>query len=195
MAWARLDDKFHSHPKVRRAGLAAIGLHVRAISYSAAHLLDGHIDVEWVREAGGAQHKKLATALVEAGLWIQNGHGWIINDYLEYNPSREETAIKRDWDVKRKALFKDKELVAAIRLRDKDSCRYCGHKVNWKDRKGARGGTYDHVIPRGDNSLENVVVSCRECNMVKGARTPEQAGMELIRVRPDLDTGLDRSQI
>ena len=102
MAWARLDDKFHSHPKVRRAGLAAIGLHVRAISYSAAHLLDGHIDVEWVREAGGAQHKKLVTALVDAGLWSQNGHGWVINGYLDYNPSREEVEERRAADSARK---------------------------------------------------------------------------------------------
>jgi hypothetical protein len=102
MAWARLDDSFYSHPKVRRAGLAAVGLHVRAISYSAAHLLDGHIDVGWAKEAGGTQHRKLVNALLGANLWEPNGDGFVIHDYLDYNPSRESVLAKRAADSERK---------------------------------------------------------------------------------------------
>ena len=32
----------------------------------------------------------------------------------------------------------------------------------------------------GDNSLDNVVVACHQCNIVKGHRTPEEAGMLLL---------------
>src|SRR5271165_5174026 len=183
MPWGRLDDSFDAHRKVRRAGLEATGLHARALSYSAGALTDGHIDPEWVQERAGSRGAKLAELLVTAGLWEPNGDGWAIHDYLDFNFSREEVESKRGWDAKRKTLFQDRELVAAIRARDQDHCRYCGREVNWNDRKGKRGGTYDHVQPRGDNTLENVVVACRECNTRKGARTPDQAQMPLSPIQ------------
>jgi hypothetical protein len=57
--------------------------------------------------------------------------------------------------------------------------------LDWTDRRSSKGGTYDHVDPAGDNSMENVVVACRGCNAVKGKRTPDQAGIEL-RPTPNL---------
>lgn len=95
MAWVKLDDKFHSHRKVRRAGLAAVGLHCRAMSYTADERLDGHVDLPWVKEVGGAQAMRLAQALVDAGLWETNGDGWVIHDYLDFNPSGAEISAKR----------------------------------------------------------------------------------------------------
>ena len=44
--------------------------------------------------------------------------------------------------------------------------------------------TYDHVIPRskgGETEWTNVVTCCVTCNLKKGGRTPEEAGMALIR--------------
>lgn len=60
--------------------------------------------------------------------------------------------------------------------RDNYTCQYCG----------VRGGelTLDHVIPRtqhGPHSWTNVVTACVQCNHRKGAQTPEQAGMRLLR--------------
>jgi hypothetical protein len=43
---------------------------------------------------------------------------------------------------------------------------------------------YDHVIPRdqgGRTVWENIVASCYPCNERKRNRTPEQAGMKLLR--------------
>jgi hypothetical protein len=43
----------------------------------------------------------------------------------------------------------------------------------------------DHVVPRsqgGRTSWENVVCSCVKCNLTKGGRRPEQAGMKLLKV-------------
>jgi 5-methylcytosine-specific restriction endonuclease McrA len=68
--------------------------------------------------------------------------------------------------------------------RDASSCQYCG---------GARETgelTYDHVVPRsmgGKTDWANIVTCCIECNRRKGGRTPEQAGMRLLRAprRPD----------
>src|ERR1700748_346319 len=75
VAWVKLDDKFHSHRKVRRAGLAAVGLHCRAMSYTADERLDGHVDLPWVREVGGSQATRLAQALGDAGPGGANGDG------------------------------------------------------------------------------------------------------------------------
>ncbi len=62
--------------------------------------------------------------------------------------------------------------------RDRNSCQYCG-------RRSTRSRlNLDHVIPRshgGRSTWENVVCSCIECNRRKGGRTPDQAGMRLIR--------------
>ncbi len=63
-------------------------------------------------------------------------------------------------------------------LRDDHQCQYCGR------RPGVRDLNLDHVIPRsrgGRESWENLVVSCRGCNLKKGRRTPDEAGMALLQ--------------
>jgi 5-methylcytosine-specific restriction endonuclease McrA len=60
--------------------------------------------------------------------------------------------------------------------RDGGICQYCGHK--------ALPMTVDHVIPKnqgGKDTWENLVAACADCNNKKGQRTPEQAGMALLR--------------
>lgn len=67
-----------------------------------------------------------------------------------------------------------------IFLRDAFTCQYCGA------RPAARELNLDHVVPRsrgGKSSWENLVTSCRECNLDKGYATPEEAGM-VLRHRP-----------
>jgi len=67
---------------------------------------------------------------------------------------------------------------ANIYARDKSTCQYCGKRF-------ARSLlNLDHVVPRsqgGRSTWENVVCSCIDCNRRKGGRTPEQAGLRLIR--------------
>ncbi len=62
--------------------------------------------------------------------------------------------------------------------RDRNRCQYCGRLFP------QRGLNVDHVIPtsRGGKSCwENVVCACIACNSRKGCRTPEEAGMTLVR--------------
>jgi 5-methylcytosine-specific restriction endonuclease McrA len=62
--------------------------------------------------------------------------------------------------------------------RDGFRCQYCGARRAMADLN------YDHVVPRvrgGRTSWENIVTSCYPCNGRKGSRTPEQAGMKLLR--------------
>ena len=67
---------------------------------------------------------------------------------------------------------------ANVFTRDGFCCQYCGSK------KSPRELNYDHVIPRvqgGKTVWENIVTSCYDCNGKKQGRTPEQAGMKLLR--------------
>lgn len=72
MPWFRIDDKAHSHPKLIKAGNAALGLWLRCGSYAAAHLTDGIVPGV-VAELYGT--KPQAAKLVKAGLWHGHGHG------------------------------------------------------------------------------------------------------------------------
>ncbi|MBI2345724.1 MAG: HNH endonuclease [Deltaproteobacteria bacterium] len=65
-----------------------------------------------------------------------------------------------------------------ILLRDRHRCQYCGRQLPRIDLN------LDHVTPRslgGLTTWENVVTSCHTCNLRKGGRSPEAAGMQLIR--------------
>ena len=72
---------------------------------------------------------------------------------------------------------------AALFSRDRHVCAYCGER--YRERELSR----DHVIPAhagGEDRWMNVVTACRPCNIRKGGRTPQQAGMTLIAkpIRP-----------
>ena len=65
-----------------------------------------------------------------------------------------------------------------IILRDENSCQYCGNVFLSDDL------TLDHVVPKahgGKKSWKNIVTACKPCNQKKGSRTPEQAGIRLLR--------------
>ena len=65
-----------------------------------------------------------------------------------------------------------------IYTRDRNTCQYCGSQFRRSELN------LDHVVPRsqgGASRWENVVCSCHVCNRRKGGRTPEQAGMRLLR--------------
>ena len=64
-----------------------------------------------------------------------------------------------------------------LMLRDGFTCQYCARRPSPRDLN------VDHVVPRsrgGVDSWENLVISCRSCNLKKGRRTPDEAGMGLL---------------
>jgi len=61
--------------------------------------------------------------------------------------------------------------------RDNSTCMYCGKHFPRSQL------TIDHVFPQsrgGADTWENLVLACLACNVRKGNRTPEEAGMPLI---------------
>lgn len=187
MVWLRIDDQIAHHPKFIDAGPIASWLWVCGNAYCNKYLTDGFIRSSALGTLGGVTNaKRWAEVLVKVGLWEAAAGGYRVHDFHDFNPTAQEVRANREWDRRRKELYSDPALIAAIRKRDQDHCRYCGCRVSWKDRRGPIGGQYDHVIPRGDNSLENVVTACRGCNNKKGGRTPEEAGMRVLRPKSEL---------
>ena len=63
-----------------------------------------------------------------------------------------------------------------ILARDGYKCQYCGIQ--------SKALTVDHVIPKFRNGLdswENLVAACKNCNQIKGEKTPEEAKMPLLK--------------
>lgn len=136
--------------------------------------------------AAGALKKLRELGILEHDDAIGTDH---VHNWEEHNPAPKFTGAPVDpTGARRQALFRNTSLRQAIRERDDDQCRYCGLAVEWANRRGPSGGTYDHVDPLGENSLENLVVACRACNTAKGSRTPENAGM-VIQPEPTPDLG------
>ena len=101
MAWFKVDDKFHSHPKVIGLPLRAIGLWTKAGAWCSDQLTDGHVPKAIVPILGGSNGD--VRALVDAGLWREVDDGWRFHDWHDMNPSRADTLTRREEDRIRKA--------------------------------------------------------------------------------------------
>lgn len=96
---------------------------------------------------------------------------------IEENPMKAPRVIRY--------IYYNKHFVKKVRLtrkniflRDQFTCQYCGNKFTVPELQ------LEHVIPKaqgGKTTWANTVCSCHACNEKKGSRTPEQAGMSLIR--------------
>ena len=119
MPWVRFDDQFPIHRKVDSLSDAAFRLHVSAIFWCARNLTDGAVpqgDLSAAAPRTMRRPERFVTELVERGLWVAtNPHGWVINDYLEYQPSKEQVEAERvaarerqrKWRERRKSTADD----------------------------------------------------------------------------------------
>mgnify|MGYP001562689406 FL=1 len=67
---------------------------------------------------------------------------------------------------------------ANIFARDGCKCGYCGDKFSTEEL------TFDHVVPvtqGGRKEWTNIITACVDCNSRKAGRTPQQAGMRLLK--------------
>lgn len=69
-----------------------------------------------------------------------------------------------EWEQQRRKDNSNYALVVPVRYRDGDACRWCGRIVDWKARKSARSGTYDHLIAGQAATVDTYVVACVSCN-------------------------------
>ena len=105
MTWVKLDDNFPGNDKVLAIGADAFRLYVEGLCHSARHLTDGFV-------SNGALSRlwtpSIAPELVTAGLWAVVDGGYVINDYLEFNPSREKVETEREKAAERKAKWAER---------------------------------------------------------------------------------------
>lgn len=102
--WFKLAVDFPTHPKVIRAGSDAAWLAVCAMAYCRKHLTDGVLPAAVVPTLAAVKRPMiLASKLVEVGLWETAPDAFIVHDFLQWNPSREEVEANRDkWRDKKK---------------------------------------------------------------------------------------------
>jgi hypothetical protein len=116
MPWFNVDDKFHSHRKAIKAGLAAIGLWTRAGSWSNDQGTDGFIP-DYVVIGYGPEAESCAARLVEVGLWevaeVDGEKGWMFHEWTgdergRRNKTRAEVAEERRAGAERKARSRER---------------------------------------------------------------------------------------
>jgi hypothetical protein len=111
MGWAKFDDAYHDNPKMLTIGLLGTGLHARAITYCSRHETDGYVPAAWVdsqlAELRPADRRRVLEALVVNNAFEQRNGGYLVHDYLKFNPSREASRERRDADRKRKGFQAD----------------------------------------------------------------------------------------
>lgn len=98
MPWVKVSDDLYSHPKIVAAPPLARSLFIAGLCHCAAGLTDGAIatgalPLLLAQTGAKAGHAK---DLVSVGLWSSTATGWEVNDYLDYNPSREKVQAERD---------------------------------------------------------------------------------------------------
>ena len=104
MAWLRIDDRVRTHPKIATAGPAAAWLWFCSVCYAREHLTDGFIPKAVVPAlAGGLPSPwRHAARLVDVRLWEDAVGGFLIHDFLDWNPSKAEVLSHRDKDRDKK---------------------------------------------------------------------------------------------
>ena len=118
MPWFKVDDGLHSHPKPRRAGLAAMGLWAVAGSWSAQHAQEGFVPDWFV--SGWPQGRKYAAALIAAGLWHhadkEGEQGYQFHDWQHFQPSKEEIERDRENSRERQRRFRERRREARLKV-------------------------------------------------------------------------------
>lgn len=110
MPWVRLDDRFPSHRKVALLSDRAFRLYVSALCWSSENLTEGRILEKELPLVARVRGPKTAVAELEAaGLWDRADVGWVIHDYLEYNPDRARVQSERAAGAARQKAFRERK--------------------------------------------------------------------------------------
>lgn len=179
MPWFKVDDKLHSHRKVRKAGKAALGLWVLAGSWCMDNDYDGFVPAEIIKVWGCTNRD--AERLVEAGLWKVATHkgeeGWRFHDWTRFQPSAAVTAARKAKEAEAGLRGNHKRWHEDRGLTDPD-CEYC-HRVPDsppdEDPIGSASGLGEsppnrpvpvpdplpHVSPKGETSTGQLVLATR----------------------------------
>jgi hypothetical protein len=106
MPYARLDDRWDDHRKIKRAWRrqpAAVALHAMTITYCNRHNTSGEVDAEWIEEKLAllplkpAQRRAVLATLLDLELLERkDADTYVVHDFCDWNLSREQRAALAD---------------------------------------------------------------------------------------------------
>ncbi|RPH75613.1 hypothetical protein EHM76_01250 [bacterium] len=109
MPWFKVDDGFHSHPKVIDLPLEAAGLWAKAGSWSADQLTDGFVPNKILKHLGGKV--RVAEQLVTAKLWEKVEDGYQFHDWKQHQPTKTQVLERRDKTREKVRKFRERNRV------------------------------------------------------------------------------------
>lgn len=148
MTWVKISDDFAEHPKIVAAGPLAMAMQVAALCYCSRYLTDGfipepaartlidwHVDVTDTMPEGHKILSEIAVTnshesravdadlvidmLVREGIWERADGGYMIHDYLDYNPSKSEVLAERQKIRNRVAKHRSRNVNVVTPLHDR----------------------------------------------------------------------------
>lgn len=109
MTWFRVDDTLAFHQKTVKAGNASMGLWVRAGSWCAQQLTDGHVPAEIANQLGTAPQ---IARLVAVRLWVEVDGGYQFHEWTDGSaqrqPTRAEVEDRREKQRNRQRLHRER---------------------------------------------------------------------------------------
>jgi hypothetical protein len=100
--WVRLDVDYFSNPKALAAGRDGRDLHLASICWVGRYLTDGYIPAAAIADishAAGVPNRHVHHGIeraVFAGLWVPNGDGFELHDFVAMNGTRADVERERD---------------------------------------------------------------------------------------------------
>jgi hypothetical protein len=89
MTWLRLDDGFATHPKVLQVSDRSLRAFLVALCWSGHHSTDGKVPASVIS-------RRAAAELLKVGLFeVGDEESFLVHDFLDYNPSKEEIENER----------------------------------------------------------------------------------------------------
>ena len=163
MGWIKLDDGFLRNPKIMSVGRDAKFLYVAGLCYSGGAQSFGLVPFHQVHniaaQVGISRPVNVVAQLVDAGLWVVEELGYVIDDDLWRPVIERHRPPAHEWRVIRETVFR----------RDDYTCQYCGIR-------GVRLEC-DHIIPvsrGGNHEPGNLTTACFTCNRSKRDRLVEE---------------------
>ena len=170
MPWVRFDDQATIHRKVSGLSDAAFRLHFSAIFWCARNLTDGAVPEEDLDDVCARVRTpgRFVAELLKRGLWHEAdqgcdspdcptypdnavthgaGDGWVIHDYLEYQPSKARVEHDRQANAARQKKWRDQQKEDGAKRNAVSNGRRNG--VSNGRRNGVSNGAPSRPDPKG----------------------------------------------